>query len=850
MRVSKVRRLVVLLIALSVTTVEAQKSDGEQTQSDVKVAQARQIDDLISRMTLEEKVRMGFGGTRPGVVVLPGVPRLRIPSINPVDGPRGITATHAATAFPAGVGLASSWNPGLLKDVGEVVGEEARANGKTMVLGPAINIDRDPLDGRFFEYLTEDPYLDGQLSVGFIQGVQSRRVAAVVKHLCCNNREWNRDWYMSNVSERVLQEIYLPGFEASIKAGNAWGVMTAANGINGHLAATNHYLLTDVLRNQWGFKGLVLTDFNQARNTLQAALAGLDIGMPWGDWNTTPFGKPLMDAVKKGEISQSLIDTKVRHILWVDAKIGLLDGVPAAVGGATNTPEHQAVALRAAEESLVLLKNERNLLPLDASKIKRIVVIGPNADRKLCKPGYGGSSAVPAAFEITPLEGLRRRLASKAKVEYIDYEEGGDFEPIAPEYWQPINGARGMTAEYFNDGEEHAALTRVEQQVNFTWQMSSPDPSRIHGDNFHANFKGKLVPTRSGYYTFRLTGEDTNALIVDGNPLIRNGEKGHVQTGTAITYLQAGKSYNVEINYHAFAGDASLRLEWIVPRTEAHRQEELARLQSSVSTADAVVFVGGWGHGLDTEGEDRQNMDFPKDQEELIRTIAKMNPHTIVVLVHGSPFTVGGWIDSVPSVLDAFYPGMEGGAAIAEVLFGDINPSGKLSFTWPKQLSDSAPHALASEDHDNVNYKEGLFVGYRYATAYHVTPQFPFGFGLSYTQFSFGDLKVSKEPGTADATVAFTVTNTGKRAGAEVAQVYLGFPPVAEGNEPPIQLKGFRKVMLNPGQSKTVELKLDKRSFSYWSAKTHGWQMARGDYQIIVGDSSVSTSLRTRLTVR
>lgn len=850
MRLIGAQSLAVLLVGMSVTTTLAQQSGIEPARSEMNTVQRQRIDGIIGRMTLEEKIRMGFGGTQPGVVILPGVPRLGIPSISPVDGPRGITATRSATAFPAGVGLAASWDPKLFQRVGEVIAEEARANGKTMVLGPAINIDRDPLDGRFFEYLTEDPYLDGRLSVGFIQGIQSRKVAAVVKHLCCNNREWNRDWYMSNVDERTLHEIYLPAFEASIKEGNAWGVMTAANGINGHLAATNHSLITDILRDQWGFSGLVLTDFNQARDTLAAARAGLDIGMPWGEWEATPFGKPLMNAVEKGEIPESSIDDKVRHILWVTDNVGLLDGVAPTAGGSTNTREHQTTALRAAEESMVLLKNRDDLLPLDAGKMKRVVVIGPNADRKLCKPGYGGSSAVPAAFEITPLEGIRKRLAGIAKVDYVDYQESEEFEPIAPEYWAPVSNIRGMKAEYFNDGESVPALERVEPQINFTWQMSSPDPVKVHTDNFHAHLKGALLPKQTGYYTLRLTTEDTSTLIVDGNPVIQNTERGHAETGTATIYLQAGKSYDVQINYHAFTGDALLRLDWMLPKNTTKQNANLMRLQTVVKDASAVVFVGGWGHGLDTEGADRKNMDFPRGQEKTIRAITKMNPRTIVVLVHGSPFAMGGWSDAVPAVLDAFYPGMEGGTAIAEMLFGDANPSGKLSFTWPRRLSDSSAHALGTEDHDNVNYKEKLLVGYRYTTTRRIAPLFAFGYGLSYTHFAFSNLQLLEGADGETATARFNVTNGGQRAGDEIAQLYLAFPSIEEGGEPPLQLKGFERVSLKPGETKDVEVKLDRRSFSYWSVKTHDWAVAKGKFQVMVGDASDHLPLRSTIAIQ
>jgi beta-glucosidase len=841
------RQILLSLFAISFVFANAQSPVATPAYRNEKLSMEQRINDIISRMSLEEKIRMGFGGTEPGVVVVPGVPRLGIPSMYGTDGPRGVAAAVSATSFPTGIGLAATWDADLHEAVGAVIGQEARATGKTMVFGPAINIDRDPLGGRFFEYYTEDPYLNARLAPGMVKGLQSQHVASIVKHFCCNNREWNRDWYMSNVSERALHEIYLPGFKAAIETGGAWGVMTAANGVNGHLAATNKPLITDILRNEWGFKGLVLTDFNQARDTLEAARAGLDIGMPWGDWETTPFGKPLMEAVEKGQIPQSAIDEKVHHILWVMGKIGLLDGIPATAGGSINTPEHQAVALRAAEESLVLLKDENHVLPLDVSKLKKIVVLGPNADRKLCKAGYGGSSAVQAPFEVTVLDGLRKRLAGVADVQYVSFEEAGEFEPIDQRYWQPVDGTRGMKAEYFNDGDSKPALERIEPQVNFTWEMRSPDPAKIHTDNFHAHMTGTLVPTESGYYTLRLSGEDTSTLIVDNNPIIRNVEKGYAQTGTAIVHMEAGKSYNIQIDYHAFTGDASLRLEWARPRSESQWQDDLNALKPKLSSADAVIFVGGWGNGLDTEGSDRQNMDFPKGQQELISRIASMNSKTIVVLIHGSPFKVDGWLHSIPGVLDAFYPGMEGGTAVAEALVGDIDPAGKLSFSWPKQVSDSPSHSLGTEDHDNVNYKEDVFVGYRYYDTYHIEPQFPFGFGLSYASFRYSNLKVSNNKG--NVSVDFSLTNTSDRKGTEIVQLYVAAPQ-GSIRRPIHELKDFARVSLNPLEKKTVHLSLHHDDFSYFDEGSHQWKAVAGDYKIEIGGSSRDIFLTSSLNVK
>jgi beta-glucosidase len=803
-----------------------------------------QIDKILDQMTLEEKVRMLFGGEQPGVSQLPGVPRLGIPAMLPSDGPGGVTAA-TDTAFPSGLGLAMSWDPSLFQSVGQVMGQEARASGKTMVFAPALNILRDPLDGRFFEYLTEDPFLDGQLAAGMVIGIQDERVASCIKHFAANNREWNRDWYMSNVDERALEEIYLPGFKTAVQQGNAWAVMTAANGVNGQLACQNHWLLTTTLKQDWGFSGLVLTDYNRARNTEKAALAGLDVSMPWADWNTESFGKPLLDDVVAGKIPLGLINDKVRRILRVMQRAGLLDGVDPHTGGSTNTTAHQAIARRASEESLVLLKNDTNTLPLHPESLHHVIVLGPNADLHLCDQGLGGSSGVRPPYEITPLQGLVKRLGS-SKVEYIPLQEGGTFEAIDSRFLQTPDGKPGIDAEYFNNGTKDPVLHRVERSIDFNWEMRSPDPAIVHTDHFDGHFNAVLTPKVTGYYTLRLSGQNSATFWLNGQPFLNNLASDGFNSSTAGVHLTAGTAYPVRVDYHAGVGDAALHLEWSLPLTEDQLNQEAHRAALKLRRADAVIFVGGWNHGLDTEGLDRQNMDFPKGQEVLIRRVAKLNAHTVVVLLHGSPFTVSGWISDVPAVLDAWYPGMEGGTAIAEALVGDINPAGKLTFSWPKELKDSPTYSIGTADKENVNYKEGVFVGYRYFDTRNIAPQFPFGFGLSYSTFAYSGLKIV--PTAHGFSVSATVKNTSSRPGDEIAQLYVE-PPKSAVTRPVHELRGFQRLHLAPGQSAQATFRLDETSFRHWDLATHGWQRDPGDYILQVGDSSRDLPLQSNVSV-
>ena len=802
------------------------------------------IENLLRQMTLEEKVHMLFGGEKPGVSQLPGVPRLGISAMLPSDGPRGMTAAEG-TAFPSGIGLASSWDDSLFQAVGKVIGQESRAAGRTMVFAPALNIERDPLSGRFFENLTEDPYLNGQLAASMVHGIQGERVAACVKHFAANNREWNRDWYMSNVDERTLEEIYLPGFKAAVQQGGAWAVMTAANGLNGELACQNHWLLTTTLKDQWGFDGLVLTDYNRARGTEKAAFAGLDVSMPWSDWKTESFGKPLLDEVIAGKIPLSLIDDKVRRILRVMQKVGLLDGVDPHTGGSVNTPAHQAVARRAAEESLVLLKNDADILPLHARSLSHVIVLGPNADRQLCDGGLGGSSGVQPPYEVTALEGLKKRLGVD-KVEFLSIDEGSEFEAIDHRFLKTKSGKPGVDAKYFNDGTEAPVLERTEPSIDANWEMRSPDPTIVHSDNFGAQYDAVMTPPVSGYYTIRLSGQNSATLYLNGQPFLTNhAADGFHRTSLGI-HLDAGVAYPIRVSYHTEVGDAALHLEWSLPRSSEQLDAEVRNASPKLRSADAVIFVGGWNHGLDTEGLDRQNMDFPKAQGELIRKIARLNSHTIVVLYHGSPFTVSGWIQTVPAVLDAWYPGMEGGTAVAEALLGDINPAGKLTFSWPKQLQDSPTYSIGTADKDNVNYNEGVFVGYRYFDSRDIAPQFPFGFGLSYSKFSYSGLAAAHS--AQGFHISLKVKNVSARAGVQIVQLYVAAPK-STVPRPIHELRGFRRLKLGAGKTDRVSFDLDSTSFRHWDTETHSWRNDPGDYVIQVGDSSRNLPLQTHLNV-
>lgn len=806
-------------------SVVASPANGAPTDPEVRV------ESILGQLTLEEKAAMCLGG---GPIEFKGVPRLNLPNLVCTDGPRG---PHSPTAFPVGVAFGATWDPALIGEAAAVMGLETRASGAAMLLGPGINILRDPLGGRFFEYYTEDPFLNAALAVAFVSGVQSQKVAACIKHYACNNREENRNEYMSMVGRRALNEIYFPAFKAAAESGHAWSLMTSANGVNGDFVSDSKFLLGDILKGKWGFDGVVLTDWLGTRSTEKAALAGLDVSMPYSA--KSDFGKPLLDAVKADKVPAAVVDDKARRMLRLMGRVGLLDGVAPETSGRKGSNEHFDLSRRVAEESIVLLKNENNTLPLDAAKLKKILVVGPNANQRFCLTGLGGSSWQESPYEITPLQGIKSLVGPETEVQYFSDEALSGFEVIPSASLQQQKGQSGFLANYFQAGNPAPVTERVEPELDFLWEMRSPDVGKISSENFRAQFVGALIPPVTGTYTLRLTaGGGAAWLFVDpvgGAPLAMADPAKGVPSATATVQLQAGKLFYLRVEYGKAGGDAACRLEWALPSDPKKRAAAFAGLAAAAKSADAVLVFAGIDHSLDTEGRDRTDMKFPDNQVEIIRTVAAQNPRTVVTLINGSPLELGGWLDDVPAVLEAWYPGMEGGTAIANVIFGKVNPGGKLPFSWPKRLEDSPSRALGRQNFDRVDYLEDIFVGYRYFDTKQIEPQFPFGHGLSYTTFDYSGLSV--KPDGDGVNVRFAVKNTGDRAGSETAQVYVR-PPDGPVPRPAHELKGFKKIFLQPGESQEVTLNLDRQAFAYFDEAKDDWVVPPGEYLIEAGGSS------------
>lgn len=700
------------------------------------------LDSLIHLLTLEEKLDLIHASSS---FTSGGVPRLGIPELIYSDGPHGVRHEHGrgwyaledaddkSTYLPVGICLASTWNKNLGFEYGKVLGTEAKERGKNVLLGPGINIIRSPLNGRNFEYLSEDPYLTGIMGVGYVKGLQAQGVAACPKHYVANNQETDRHNIDAIISKRALHEIYLPAFKQVVQDGGAWTIMGAYNKVNGQYTTHHEYLNNVVLKGDWGFDGVLVSDWASVKDTREALLYGTDVEMGTellNDFNNPDYddfylARHALEMIKSGEIEEHYVDEKVRRVLRLMYRSTALGDHGA---GKRNVPEHQQIALEVAREGIVLLKND-GLLPLDKGEIKTLAVIGHNANRLFAE--RGGSSQVKPYYEITPLEGIRNLV-------------GDDIEVIFAEGYEP----------YYDE-----------------------------------------------------------SLFAD-------------ITGDAASQSRENRQ-DVEL-----ARTANQKLT-----------QEAVDLAAS---ADAVIFVGGWIHGhdgmpwgqgtYDAEARDKLNLKLIFGQEELIQQINSVNDQTAVVLMGGSHVEMNNWLPDTPAYLHAWYAGMEGGTAIAEILFGEVNPSGKLPMTFANSHEDYPSHSIGEfPGNKTVEYTEDIFVGYRYFDTYEKEVTFPFGFGLSYTTFDFSDLQVTMNG--ENVIVQSTITNTGNREGAEVVQVYVHSKD-ASVERPIRELKGFEKVNLKPGDSATVQIELDESAFSYYHPEELRWVLESGSYEIQVGNSS------------
>jgi beta-glucosidase len=813
----------------------------------------RRVDALLKKMTLEQKIDY-IGGTGFAVRAMPG---LNLPALEMSDGPLGVRSNQKfpSTVYAAGIGLAAAWDPELAERVGAGIGRDARARGIHFMLGPGVNIYRAPMNGRNFEYFGEDPFLAGVTATGYITGMQKQGVSPTVKHFLANNSEFLRHDSDSIVEERTAREIYLPAFEAAVKDGHVGAVMDSYNLVNGVHSTQNGYFNIDVARKQWGFQGIMMSDWVATYDAVGAANGGLDLEMPNGKYMNK---ENLLPAIRDGRVKESTIDEKVRRILTTAARFGWLDRDQKDPAISKYDEANHLVALQGAREGIVLLKNEGSLLPLDKQKIKSILVVGPDAWP--AQPVAGGSGKAVPFSAVSILEGIATYMGSSGKVYYERglpnmHDLAGSTEFITAAQ----NGKPGLRLETFENADLSGkpSSTQIVSHLNYagvSWQdfsdldevialFTSAKPSSRRWTGFY------IAPETSSYeIAAEYLGEGNGyRLLVDGKPVFDEWKLATALQNHATLTLSAGAHKIVAEAYQT----SPIGGRMLVGIFDQHKIVSAAA-KAAAAKAEVVVVAAGFDADSESEGADR-TFSLPFGQEELIRELAAVNKNTIVTVTSGGNVDPGGWLDQVPADLELWYPGERGGTALAEILFGEVNPSGHLPATFERRWEDNPVHDsyYPEADTKRVVYKEGVFVGYRGYEHNHVQPLFPFGYGLSYTTFQYSNIAVKPVSGIstgANYEITFDVTNTGSRAGADVAQVYVSEtdPKVPR---PPKELKGFSRVDLTAGETKHVSVALGPRAFTYYDTQAKDWHADAGQYSVEVGRSSAETPLHADITL-
>lgn len=804
----------------------------------------KRIDDLLSKMTLAEKVDLvsGLGfKTKENA-------RLGIPEIVMTDGGIGPNRSGKSTNYSATINLAAAFDTQLMRKIAENMGEETHITKSNMFLAPMINIIRTPFGGRAFELFSEDPYLTSRMCVEFVKGVQSKNIIACTKVIAVNNQEWNRFDVDVKVSERALHEIYLPAMKAAVQEADTWTIMAAYNSINGDYGCENKYLLNDILKENWGFTGAVVSDWGGARSTVKMANSGLDLEMPVAIY----YGDKLLNAVKENEVDEKVLDDKVKRLLRIMFKAKLFDKSNVDYG-TSDTPGRRALALEAAQKSIVLLKNNSNFLPINFDKVKSIAVIGPNGNE--AQMTGGGSGFLQGNYAISPFDGILSKTKGKTSVRF---ERGITQErmelPIAkPEYYFLPDGRQGIKAEYFNnrDLEGVPVLTRTEKSIDYDWgfgdgrdpgKMGSPDSGIVNINKWSARWTGKFKSPGEGWYEIGIAADNGIRLYLD-NKLILDYWIDSRPSKFKITPVQltAGKLYDIKVEFYENMGSAICKLGL----ASIDKSNPLQKAVKLAKENDLVVLCLGLNKELEGESTDREELTLPTKQLDLLKEVIKANPNTVVVLNNATPILITDWVDKVPAVIEAFYPGQEGGNALADILFGSVSPSGKLPITIMKQREDASDFGTYPGTKKIADYKEGIFVGYRHFDKEKIDPLYPFGFGLSYTTFEMSDLKLSApDMSVKDSIYAnVIITNSGLIVGDEIVQLYISDQKASVEREVK-SLKGFQRVRLKPGERKTVSFKIDQTALSFYDENSKKWVAEPGKFDVLIGNSSKNILLK------
>lgn len=810
---------------------------------DRRASTATRAHALLRAMTVDQKLQLISGRPLPGgshgfVGYIPGIPSLDVPTLYLADGPVGVAnGATGVTALPSGISQAATFDPALIKQVGAVEGEEQRAKGHDISLGPDIDILRIPYAGRAFESFGEDPYLSGAMGSAAIRGVQSEGVVAVAKHFVANTQETSRHSLNAVIPPRAEAEIYEPPFKAAVAAG-VGAVMCSYNRINGSYSCEDASSLSRTLQRAWSFRGFVVSDWGATHSTAFAADAGLDMQMPGGPPSATYFGAAMRRAIANGAVSMSTVNDMARRILWAMFEVGLFDGdrpSPAdAVTTDVSTAHHRAVATRAAEAGAVLLKNDSDLLPLSPDAVHSVAVIGDAAGADAVYGG-GGSSEVIPTDPVTPIDGITRR-ATEANVTvtrsqgYSNYRALGSVpaEPFTPS----IGGGTGWTATYYRNKQFSGTPLGAENVSSL--DITSPSSIVKRAATWSATYTATLLSPVDVTDEFAITAARSARLRINGQTVMRFSPRSGSAT-TGIVGLKGGTPARFEVDVVGDAAGHTPLLDVTWARGEGG---QWAAAAAAAKAADvAVVFASNYS----AEGRDLTSLALPADQNQLIEAVAQANPNTVVVL-NTSSAVLMPWIDDVGAVLEMWYPGQQYGDAVAALLFGDASPGGRTPVTFPTS-NDQGVAGRATVLHparrypgsgDTVEYTEGVNVGYRYFDATAQQPLFPFGYGLTYTSFKYGPARLMSKSRHGDRVrISLTVTNSGDRSGTAVAQLYLTDPRSA--HEPPYQLKGFQRVTLDPGAHRRISFTVDRRAMAYFRPSARRWTLAAGTYRATIG---------------
>ncbi|KAI0700577.1 glycoside hydrolase family 3 protein [Cytidiella melzeri] len=832
------------------------------------------VEEILAKLTLRNKIKLLTGR---GWWNTEAIPESGVPSIKTSDGPNGVRGSQffngtPSSCFPSSTGLGSSFDVDLAHKVGKALGDECRAKSVHILLGPTINTQRSPLGGRGFESFSEDPHLNGKIAAAYVNGLQSTGVSACIKHFVANDQEFQRMSVSSEVSERALREIYLKPFQIAIADAKPWSVMSSYNRVNGVHAAENKWLLDDILRKEWGWSGLLMSDWTGTYSTAEAIKAGLDLEMPGP---TVVRGNAITRALTAEKLFVEDIDSCVRNILG-SIERAHKSGIPFDGHEKTlDTPEVRTLLRTASADAIVLLKNEKQLLPIN-HKTRTIAVIGPNA--KTAVVSGGGSASLRPTYTVSPWEGIT--AAAKEIGATVEYAVGAHTHKYLPLIDPYIKHGKTGDAAFFEFWNAEPVDDWLSRSPDFSKEIPKPDwttgtytANCFLADGVDDNkvaeicwlrYTTTFTPDEDGHWEVGLNVAGLANLFIDGKLTITLSEDpeqgdsffglGTVDARALVLDLKKGQEYSIEIRMSneqfiargsPFICRGGLRLGAV---RKIEREEGIKNAVQIAKAADVAILVVGLNNEWESEGYDRDNMTLPGSTNLLISSVINANPNTVVVNQSGTPVEMP-WIDSAHTLLQAFYGGNEVGNGIADVLFGKVNPAGKLSLTFPKRLEDNPSYpsfSTRTQDHGKVLYNEGIFVGYRGYEIKNVTPLFPFGFGLSYTTFEYSSLQLSSVSSDGRFTVTFTIKNVGKVEGREVAQVYISDPGPSLPR-PKKEMHGFVKVALKPGESKTVSVDLNKYALSFFDERKGKWVAEAGVTEVAVGGSSVNLALRGKV---